>query len=597
MCGLSGAYSPVPLTKDELNNVKRLLFLSHWRGSDSVGWFGVWGSSVTSVKPRSGYWRSVVHPIDFAYNGFEKMVEVAFKDRTPNALAFHTRQATKGSIIVKNAHPFNFDKTVGMHNGTFHSGLKYEKEFETDSEALFKQINEDGLETFITKSNSYGAMALVYYDKAAKTLNFYRNSQRPLHFLGNRRCLYWSSEARDLVNAVDIIEKPVLFPETKFGEDSVILDKALYILPENVLLSIDMSSCNYRYTTKSIVKPSEFKYFSHYGEDSNDWVNQGDRGYKHENKTYIHGSSQSIYKSSVDTAQKNDNYVQRDSAEKLLAILSDVKATSVEKTDNYHIRYNKSVQIDHKTSYISGNAFMKDYFGWEKAVKSYNVGIAPKRYAIELNGFIPEYVYEQLAVFRKENPKQFKEKLQSTFESWSKKERVKAAKLIGISLNSLRQIVAGKKAFLQYTEEPFTHSNSGGLIFLDSIKDMTTLQSNVYKLNVSSEPLRIKGPFQPIEVEKSTTPNSIKRFFIGPEGLQVDHNSYGTAIKSGCAHCNDPVSYEEDLFWIDKALFLCENCQANIIKPVNIDAVNFFGISSTDLESLRVDVNRRRLNR
>lgn len=114
----------------------------------------------------------------------------------------HNRYATMGKHTVDNAHPFAFDKVVGAHNGTLDKWAireldDYEK-FDTDSEAIFNTINNKGIAKTVDVME--GAWALTWYDKEKNTINFLRNSKRPLHYAYSEdHCtLIWASEVEML---------------------------------------------------------------------------------------------------------------------------------------------------------------------------------------------------------------------------------------------------------------------------------------------------------------------------------------------------------------------------------------------------------------
>ena len=113
----------------------------------------------------------------------------------------HNRWATTGNVTRKNAHPFEFQSLVGVHNGTLTN--KWEmldaKDFDTDSEALYNNIEMAGLKTSIAKAK--GAYTLVWYDKNEGSINFLRNKERPLWycFSEDNTCLFWASESWMLI--------------------------------------------------------------------------------------------------------------------------------------------------------------------------------------------------------------------------------------------------------------------------------------------------------------------------------------------------------------------------------------------------------------
>lgn len=111
----------------------------------------------------------------------------------------HCRSKTSGAVSRSNAHPFNFDNVIGVHNGTLDYSWRREidaKEFDVDSEWLFARIDSEGIEETIPAIDRRGAWALCYWNKDSSTLNFIRNSERTLHFCWNKAkdCMFWASE-------------------------------------------------------------------------------------------------------------------------------------------------------------------------------------------------------------------------------------------------------------------------------------------------------------------------------------------------------------------------------------------------------------------
>lgn len=116
----------------------------------------------------------------------------------------HNRFATIGKITPENAHPFVFDKVVGAHNGTLEWSARHKlfhnEKFGTDSEAIFADIDERGLDETVkilaNPSYNNNAFALVWHDSETDTINFIRNSRRELFYMYSEdRCtIFWSSE-------------------------------------------------------------------------------------------------------------------------------------------------------------------------------------------------------------------------------------------------------------------------------------------------------------------------------------------------------------------------------------------------------------------
>jgi predicted glutamine amidotransferase len=109
----------------------------------------------------------------------------------------HNRFATQGDITVENAHPFRHGHIIGVHNGTLRGKFRLDdaNKFEVDSEALIYNIAKNGIEK--TWNMTDGAAAVVYWNSKDKSLNFIRNSERPLLFARNEDAsgIYFASEA------------------------------------------------------------------------------------------------------------------------------------------------------------------------------------------------------------------------------------------------------------------------------------------------------------------------------------------------------------------------------------------------------------------
>lgn len=169
MCGIVAAAGL--LTAEEEKIFKFLLILDTVRGEDSTGIAGV------SVNGDVLVSKAVGTPYDLFPL---KLTERVFTANN-RLLIGHNRYATQGGVTKKNAHPFEFDNVVGVHNGTLKAryGLKHDN-YEVDSEQLYANIDEDGEKVVLPKVE--GAYALVWYDKENKQLKVIRNKERPLHY-------------------------------------------------------------------------------------------------------------------------------------------------------------------------------------------------------------------------------------------------------------------------------------------------------------------------------------------------------------------------------------------------------------------------------
>lgn len=118
-----------------------------------------------------------------------------FKGLQNNFFAVHVRAATIGDLSSANAHPFDVGNLVGMHNGTL-VDYKYHDNISTDSELMFRDMNERGIKPVLDELDPKSAYAIVVLDKDTGLLHFGRNEQRPLYFCysAKRSVMYWASE-------------------------------------------------------------------------------------------------------------------------------------------------------------------------------------------------------------------------------------------------------------------------------------------------------------------------------------------------------------------------------------------------------------------
>lgn len=187
MCGLVGTAGQGSGKNDDI--VKTLLILDQLRGFDSTGvaFIRATGEDVEVVKD------AVLPPVLLELDDFKKNI-----CRVNRAVIGHNRAATKGAVNKENAHPFHVGSIVGAHNGTLHS-MKHLPDFEmfdNDSHCLFNAINDLGIKDAWARME--GAAAITWWDQDERTINFARNSLRPLFLYidkDTRRSMWWASEA------------------------------------------------------------------------------------------------------------------------------------------------------------------------------------------------------------------------------------------------------------------------------------------------------------------------------------------------------------------------------------------------------------------
>lgn len=230
MCGVCGVYSPT-LDATDISVFKKLLLINQLRGQDSTG------VAIVHADRKLTVLKGVGHSGHFLKSKEAK--EFISVDAKPMVLMGHCRAATIGFVNRKNAHPFSFKNVVGAMNGTFYGTFPSSELYETDSEAIFFNINkaiEEGRDPIegINDSMVYTPkFALTYVNKKDNTINFIRNSERPLHFayIKNRQTLVWSSTSEHLEFVLDEIEE---VPYTGWKQN----DKDCFTLKEHDLLSI-----------------------------------------------------------------------------------------------------------------------------------------------------------------------------------------------------------------------------------------------------------------------------------------------------------------------------------------------------------------------
>jgi predicted glutamine amidotransferase len=196
MCGLVGVAGDIYHSHKEA--FTDMLYVDVVRGAHGTGVASVGSDGVVDFIKRHG------PPPDLIMDKrYDRVVTM-----TKKAIIGHNRHATKGVHSSDNAHPFSFHHVVGAHNGTLpdfsHKKLSRHSHYETDSEALFWELNvnmDAGLPYYeATKEvlkELTGAWALVFYAKKDKRLCMIRNSERPLCYAysEDKKVLFWASES------------------------------------------------------------------------------------------------------------------------------------------------------------------------------------------------------------------------------------------------------------------------------------------------------------------------------------------------------------------------------------------------------------------
>ena len=224
MCGVWGITGPGIQQKD-LEMFKQMGIVSGVRGLHSAGIYQT--RTIGSAKQWS-------HLDDYykTTGPFTELLDCIEADRkyyphllsaiSIDVLMGHVRHATKGEVSIKNAHPFETDKYIGMHNGTL-IDAKYQHKTKTDSEMMFLDMDARGPEAVLGGMDTNSAYVVTMFDKTTKTLLFASNGRRPLWFvtLKDRSVTYWASEWGILQfvlnrNGVNYHKPDAIIPHTLF---------------------------------------------------------------------------------------------------------------------------------------------------------------------------------------------------------------------------------------------------------------------------------------------------------------------------------------------------------------------------------------------
>lgn len=197
MCGLVGAAGSI--YEPQKNTLKLLMYMNYLRGVHSIG-INMVIDPPYALQDKETPELVVIKSLGHTENIYDEHpnyfdMQDNIKGNVRYAMV-HNRHATIGNVNIKNAHPFEFEDITGMHNGTItKQGLEMIPDhqfFDTDSEAIFHNIQQDGPDAIIPKL--WGAYALIWYDNRDQSIYFIRNSQRPLNYQMTPSGIFWSSD-------------------------------------------------------------------------------------------------------------------------------------------------------------------------------------------------------------------------------------------------------------------------------------------------------------------------------------------------------------------------------------------------------------------
>lgn len=202
MCGQVGVCGNLTYAVGEI--FRQMLVVDQLRGMDATGI-----ASYSAAKDEAVVFKKAMVATDFVQLAKTKEIigNIAYCD----VMLGHNRAATRGNVVDENSHPFENEHIILAHNGTLISkgGLKTFKHA-VDSQNIAANMVEMGEKE--TLESLYGSYSLVWINRDKRTLNFARNSERPLCYVHDEKSgiIYWASEPRMLSW---ILERNKLKPE------------------------------------------------------------------------------------------------------------------------------------------------------------------------------------------------------------------------------------------------------------------------------------------------------------------------------------------------------------------------------------------------
>ena len=181
MCGIVGFISLKDDTRKYSKDkyIREALFADTLRGTASTGIMQVADEFRWAYHKKAVPGPEYLDEKDIIERSFEAWCTIG-----------HNRAATVGQVTANNAHPFQHDDILLVHNGTLRNTypLPYQNvNIAVDSELIaynLSKVEPDEAHTVLEQLN--GAFALIWFDNRDESVNIVRNGERPLHFGVNK---------------------------------------------------------------------------------------------------------------------------------------------------------------------------------------------------------------------------------------------------------------------------------------------------------------------------------------------------------------------------------------------------------------------------
>lgn len=240
MCGIFGVLSTKDrLSLDQERFIQTATVIDQVRGEDGTGILAVAKDGKHVVHKRA------VAGCDFYYSrqGIAAKRDIGLA----KCVIGHNRKTTVGGHAHESCHPFEYEHLTGVHNGTIPwAALERLDTKDTvaqvDSAKLYAAMNKAKSPVDVLSQVHVGGYALAWVNHTDNTLNFARNSERPLWLANGEDGLYWASEPGMLYWLM-----------SRYGLEAD--DSQMYEFETETLYSMDMESFEFVKTPYEVHAP------------------------------------------------------------------------------------------------------------------------------------------------------------------------------------------------------------------------------------------------------------------------------------------------------------------------------------------------------